>query len=412
MANFFQNVQTYQKSGLALLQNLYGIISNTNSKFKDFDKLTANLGDTVTFDLPPRFQQINSLDILGGGGFLPAIQRVQSLAVTEQIAVPYSITAQQLIFNAEQYLDVFGRSAIAEIGSQIEQNVALDIVTSTYRFFGTPTTPVTTYGQLSQALALFRNYGAANHDVKCVLPDVAVPAIAASGLQEFAMNRNNDIAENWMVGNYDNCKFLRSNLLPTHIAGSVGKNQTELTVVSIDPTGTILTVSGAAATDANAIKAYDKLQFEDSVSGFADLRYLTFIGYTPSSNPVQITSISNAASDGTGQVVITIFPALNSTAGDPNQNINTPIVAGMKLKALNSFKAGVIWAGNSWFLGMPVLPSTEPYPSHSEHDPETGISIRNYYGYQPFANNYGYVHDAIWGSSLVPEYAMALIFPI
>ena len=72
-ANILQQVQTYQMSGLGFLQNLACFLGTSNTKFKNFDKLTANLGDTVTFDLPPRFTTTNSLVAT----FQPADQRVQ-----------------------------------------------------------------------------------------------------------------------------------------------------------------------------------------------------------------------------------------------------------------------------------------------------------------------------------------------
>ena len=45
-------------------------------------------------------------------------------------------------------------------------------------------------------------------------------------------------------------------------------------------------------------------------------------------------------------------------------------------------------------------------------DPETGASIRQYYGSLFGQNTRGMIHDAIWGSTMVPEYAMAVIFPM
>ena len=407
MANLFTNVRTYQMSGLALLQNLYGIIANLNSKFKDFQNKTANLGDTVTFDLPPKFSQINSLDVIGGGGFLPAQQRVATLTVNQQIAVPYAVSAQELIFNAEGYLKMFGRSAIAQIGARIEAQVAQSIISSTYRFYGTPSTPVASYGDVAAALAQFRTYGSAAVDVKCCLQDLAVPNIVNTGLQQFVLKRNEEDAVQWMIGDYDNCRFFRSNLLPTHISGNVGNNNTTLTVVSINGTFDQITFSGAAISDANAIKQYDKLYFLPA----SGINFVTFIGQEPSAAPVQVIATANAASNGAGNVVVSIYPALNPTVGDANQSVTTAVVAGMTVKALPNFRAGVIWCSEAWYLGMPRLPDTTPFPSSSEIDPETGLSIRNYYGMNPFANQYGYVHDAIWGNTLVPEYAMAVIFP-
>ena len=131
-ANILQTVQTYQLSGLAFLQNLNCFICTANTKFKDFDRVTANLGDTVTFDLPPRFTTTNSLVAT----FQPADQRVQPLTVSQQISTSYAFTAQQFIFNVRDYMEKFGKAAIQEIGTKIEANVAQNCVTNTFRFYG------------------------------------------------------------------------------------------------------------------------------------------------------------------------------------------------------------------------------------------------------------------------------------
>jgi hypothetical protein len=44
MANILEAVQTYQSSGLGYLQNLFCFINTCNTRFKDFNKLVANLG--------------------------------------------------------------------------------------------------------------------------------------------------------------------------------------------------------------------------------------------------------------------------------------------------------------------------------------------------------------------------------
>jgi hypothetical protein len=148
--NILQQVQTYQRSGLALLQNLCCHIATANTKFKDFDKIQANLGSVVTFDLPPRFTTTAGLV----AAFQPAVQRVQSLACDQANNTSFSVTSQQRIFNLEKgeedYMQVFGKSAIAELAALVEGNIALnwasgvvsqlDGTTNTfsgpYRFFG------------------------------------------------------------------------------------------------------------------------------------------------------------------------------------------------------------------------------------------------------------------------------------
>jgi hypothetical protein len=406
-SNILQQVQTYQMSSLALLQNLSCFIYTANTKFKDFEKLEANLGSTVTFDLPPRFSSNTSLVAT----FQNVQQRVQNLTVGNAYNVAYAFSNQEFIFNVEQYMDRFGKSAVAELGAIVETDVASNCVTNTYRFYGDGVTAINSYGQLSQALAFFRNYGSPRNDIKVYLSDLAVPSIVNSGLNQFVIDRNEEIANSWMIGDYDNASFYRSNLLPTHTAGNVGVNGTTLTVISISSDGTQITFSGAGTSDASAIFQYDKLQFQDNVSGQPNLRFLTFIGHQPSGNPVQVQATAAAASDGSGHVVVTVFPALISSAGDQNQNINNAIASGMQVKVLPTHRGGAIMGGDSLFLAMPRLPEEVPFPTANAADPDTGVAMRMYYGSMFGQNQRGFVNDVIWGSTAVPEYCMELVFP-
>jgi hypothetical protein len=94
--NILQNVATYNESNLALLLNSFCFLSTANKKFQRFnDDVPKNLGDTVNFDLPPRFTSTNTLV----ASFQSAEQRVQSLVVDKSANVAYEFTAQQFILN-------------------------------------------------------------------------------------------------------------------------------------------------------------------------------------------------------------------------------------------------------------------------------------------------------------------------
>lgn len=409
--NILQQVQTYQMSNLAYLQNLNCFVATANTKFKNFEKLTANLGDTVTFDLPPRFTTAASLVAT----FQSADQRVENLVVENAINVSYAFTVQQFIFNVEDYMQQFGKSAVCEMSAEIESDIATVCVTAPYRFYGDGVTPVNSYGQLAAALAMFRNYGAAKDNTKFYLSDIAQSAIVNTGLNQFTPDRNNKSANSWDVGDFDRAAFYVSNLLPVHNAGDIGNLGQVMTVtgVTLDANGAVIAItgSGASGTDANAVKKYDKFQFNDGVGGFKDLRYLTFIGHKVSSNPVQFAATADAASNGGGDVTIAITPPLQATTGN-TQNLNTPIQIGMQFTGLPSHRAGMINSGNSLFLGMPMLPEEVPFPTGNEVDPDTGVSLRMYYGSLFGQNQRGMIHDAIWGKTQVPEYSMSVIFPL
>lgn len=410
--NVLQDVVTYNKAGLALLQNSCAFLSVANKKYKDFDRqVPANLGATVSFDLPPRFNTVNSLVISSQS----AEQRVHQLSVDQQASVSYDFTAQQFIFNVREYMDVFGKSAIAELGAKVEANLALNAKTAPFRFFGDGVTPVNSYLQLANALAYFRNFGAAKSDTKAFLSDLTYPGIVNSGLNQFVNNRNEREAMSWEVGSFARCDWYQSNLLPTHTAGNVGENGTVLTVTgwvaAADGSISSITCSGAGAGDADAIKEHDSLQFSDGVAGQPNMRFLTFIGHEVSQSPVQIRADADAASDGGGNVTITFEPPLQSNSGK-DQNINNAIAAGMQLTALPSHRCGLIMSGNPLFMAMPRLPEETPFPTSNLMDPETGASLRMYHGSLFGQNQRANVHDVIWGSTLIPEYGMKIALPL
>lgn len=429
--NILQQVQTYQRSSLGLLLNLCAHISTANTKFKDFDKIQANLGSTVTFDLPPRFTTAAGLV----ASFEPAVQRVLQLVADQANNTSFAVTSQQRIFNLEKgeedYMRVFGKSAIAELANMVESNIALNWASAVnsqltntlntfsgpYRYYGDGSTALTSYQQLAQAVMFFKNYGSVAEGMKIYLPDTVIPAIVGSGLNQFVPNRNDDIAMSWEVGDFGTplVKYYQSNLLPIHVSGDTGVNAQTLTVVSTnDPTGqnvTQITVSGATASDANAVFAGDLFQFKDGVSGKTNLRYLTFIGHSVSANPVQFRATANAGANGSGNVTISITPALN-WAGGANQNLNTPIVAGMQLLTLPSHRCGGILGGDAMFIAMPQLPEQSPYDTANEYDAETGASLRLTYGSLFGQNQTGMIYDEVHGSVIVPEYSMRFVIPL
>lgn len=429
--NILQQVQTYQRSGLALLQNLCCHISTANTKFKDFDKIQANLGSTVIFDLPPRATTVAGLV----ASWQPAVQRVQQLVCDQANNSSFAVTSQQRIFNLEKgeedYMRVFGKSFIAELATQVEGNVAknwdssvrsqidgsLNTFSGPYRYFGNGSTALTSYQQLAQAIMYFKNYGSVAEGIKVYLPDTVVPSVVGNGLNQFVPHRNDEIAMSWEIGDFGTplVSYYQSNLMPIHVSGNTGVNQQTLTVVSTnDPTGqnvTQITVSGATASDPAAVYSGDLFSFQDGVSGQPNMRYLTFIGHFPSANQVQFRVTADAAADGSGNVVLNIFPALN-WAGGQNQNLNNPIAAGMQIKGVASHRCGGILGGDAFYLAMPQLPEQSPYDTANEYDEDTGVSMRLTYGSLFGQNQTGMVYDETHGSVIVPEYSMRYVIPL
>lgn len=412
--NILEQVTTYNESNLAYLQNLCCFVNIANKKFERFNEsVPKNLGDTVNFDLPARFTTNNSLV----ASFQSAEQGVESLVVDQAASTAYEVTNQEQIFNLEpmEYMRKFGKSAMAEIGARIEADVAETASNSTYRFYGDGINDIDTYGELAKALEFYRDFGAPADNVKCVLSNLSASDVLNSGLTQFVLDRNERQAMSWELGAFNGAEFYKSNLLKTHTAGTEGDQKSTLTVVSTTTNAagavTAITFSGCnAANDPDSVKENDKFQFDDDVSGQPDMRFLTFIGHQVSNSPVQFRATADATSTAGSQVTVTIDPPLQATAGK-DQNINNTIVAGMQCSVLPDHKAGLIYGSDALFLAMPRLPEEVPFPTANQVDPDTGCSVRSYYGSLFGQNSRGFVHDAIWGKTLVPEYAMMIVHP-
>ncbi len=432
--NTLVQVQTYQKAELAWLLNSYCLISQTNKKFKNFDKsATANLGDTVTYDLPPRYITFNGLIITQQ----TSQQRLQSLVCSQAFNVSAGYSDQQFIFNVREYMERFGESAVDELGTKVEADVAKNFISGVtnnnpqdpafgtiqtgsgpYRFYGDGVTPINSFGQLAQAVANFRDFGAAKNKMRGFLPVTVVPNIVNSGLNQFATNRNNEMANDWELGPFSGTEWYESNLLPTQQAGDIGNAAAPnniVTVVSVnDPTGQNVTqitfTEPTSGTDPIAVLPGDLFQFNDGVSGKPNMRFLTFIGHTPSSQPVQFRATAQAGTTA-GTFTVNITPAL-VWAQNQNQNLNNPITAGMQATGLPTHRAGSIDSGDQFYLAMPQLPDQNPFDTVNTMDKNSGAAIRHYWGTQFGQNVRTYVRDVIHGSTLNQDNSMRLVFPV
>jgi len=107
-SNILQTVATYQEAELAWMLSQFVAINISNKRFRNFNSLTANLGDTVTFDKAPRATTKAGLIISSQA----AVQRVQNLTCSQATNSAMAFTNQQFIFNVEEYMERFGMARV------------------------------------------------------------------------------------------------------------------------------------------------------------------------------------------------------------------------------------------------------------------------------------------------------------
>jgi len=438
--NILQTVQRYMDAQLAWLIN-YSVVLNpktgiANTRYKEFNKIPGNLGDTVTFDLPPRAQTQESLVISNQG----SEQRVQSLSVTQALSSNYTFNAEQYIFNVMDYMEKFGKSRMYEIGAKMEKDLlrqvtssfvvrndqspnngqVVDVTSGPYRFFTNGwtigDTAIPAYNsvtQLARSRVQFRNYGAAQDQCVSILPDIIQPDVVGNALNQFVEKRNSDYAMGWKIGNQGGCDYYQTNLLPDHQAGAVGDAANPANVLTVVSTNEVngviteITFNSPLLSQTGALVSGDLIQFDET----NNFRYLTFIGHFLSDFAVQVRCTADVNTDGAGNVTVPIYPALVNTSADPNQNINQSLLAGRTAGVVPSHKAGVIMSGKPFYYASPELPDEIPFPTvHKSHE-GTAISLRNYWGTVFQQNQRSYVYDVIYGSTLVAENSMRICIP-
>lgn len=437
--NILQNVQLYLRAYLALQQNYCAIIDTANTRFSNFNHINGNLGSSVTFDQPPR--AVASAGLIANAA--PAQQIVHTLTVDQAENAAFAMNMQQIIFNMKNapggdYRSVFGESLVAELAARVEstgmenfisnvrpmtqqgdQTIISDIGNANSgprRFFGNGVTPFNSYQQLAQAIMLGRTTGQAGTETKMYLPDFVIPQIVQSGLNQFTLERGDETAMSWQIGTWGSPRntMYQSNLLAEHVSGTTGVLQQTLTVVSTnDSTGqnvTAITFSGASASDAQAVKAGDLFSFVVTTN-YDTVFELTYFGHKKSVARYQFRAATDAASDVSGNVTITLSEPIN-WAGGINQNISTAIVAGMQVKGCNSHKAGGIVFGDALYLAMPKLPEEWPFASISEEDPNSKCSFMLSFGAQLGRNNSQVILYQASGWYLVPNYSMRVLIPM
>lgn len=410
-SNVLQSVATLQEDALALFQNRNCFVQTANTKFVDFEKTVGNLGMEINVELPFRFITNPSLVTKTQ----PLKQRYVKLITDQRASVAYAMSAEEMIYHFDNNRERIGKSAIAELSAHVEKNIASRIPDFTYRFFGNGKTTFSNLEDLEKMLIMYREVGSPSPKLNCYTSDLYLLKARSGMMNQFAPIRNDKLARRYEIGEYNYTEFYRSNMFPIHEAGTAGQKGTLLTIEGTnDPSGkkiTQLQLSGDIEPDSIAFKKNDLIQIQD-VTGIPNVRFLTNVGHAPSSCPVQCRVTSDAIVPKEGALTINIDPILSADPTDSDWNITTNIVKGMKIIAAPSHRAGLLIGGDAFYISMPKLPAERPNDSVSKYDPDTGVSLRVTYGTVAGSNVFGFHYAALWGTLMVPDNCMRILFPV
>lgn len=407
--NIFTAVTTTQQKGMMIMQNIAPVFKKADKMFNNFQDYTGQVGQSVQFMKQVKADTANTIVWQNQA----SVERLQTLTVDQEISAATQYTDTQVLFFTDplNFDKSWIKSAIVNIASEIEQFVSRDFIRFPYRFYRMSSS--TTFPELQRALATFRNFGSVNMTAECFLPDMAVPGILQSGLNQFAVDRNNVLANSWELGSYGNCNFNASSQLQIHNAGSEGNSESTLVVVSATKNAagaiTAITFSGCnAASDPNSVKRYDRFEITT-----ANTSLLQLVGFNRSANKIQFMAAADAASTAGSQVTVTLdTPLYPGVTLSDYVSISTDIVVGMTATVEPDFVAGAIYSGAAHQVANPQLGDMDPFTTSWQTDPQTGTSLRIAYGSQLGQGTKRFGIDGIYGSTMNSDLVMTLCFPL
>lgn len=418
--NIFEEVEQIANMSVVAIKSVSPVLMHANYKPEQILAGPGSRSASARYFKQGRSSAVASLT----SNFEGIIDRFDEVAVNQQASASLALTDSQVLYETKGPVSVdeaakagfngYLKPKLREIGQFINNNVIDVARTKTWRYYGSPSTPINTYNQLVKGVNRLRLYGSTGEMAKAFLPMSVIPDIIQNGMSDFATKRNDSDAYNWELSTSYRTDWFECDFMPQQEAGNVGKDGLTLTVVSVatDANGgvTSITFSGAGASDNDAIKAGDKFTFQDNVSGHPNLRMVQFVGHGTIMHPVQNCVVSNAASDGSGIVTVTLVEPLQGSAGQL-QNINHSIVAGMQVKFEGDHTVGFVMQGNPLLVAMADLPSKNPFSSASVRDPDTGVSLRLTYGSAAFTDETGWAYNALYGKGLDGDNVLAYLFP-
>jgi hypothetical protein len=471
--NIKVKVESYNLSGLALLTNYLKVTKLANGKYKNYTALTGSgqrgdnilmriptkikIQDGLTFDLTAAPNSNDSADIeerfwsltVGGSDLNGKSQKKHC-----KVAFDDSEMAE---YGSDQLLEN-GKPQLKALASKIDLEVAQNLVMGAALFEGDIDANVSksnsTAVKFRESVVRARNYGGQD-EMTALISDVASANIASSTAQEFTPIRNNKVLADLNLLAFDgdeNTAVMKYQRLPNWISGTGANNvintTTGITVDAVaDSTFNIGSISQPnypstditldGLTNGESIRIGDLIEIGRlSGSGTTNLgkvKLLNLVDNEPTIKFPQgrVVAIDPAyaqddpATNNTkkmgvvaaGKVKFTIINAWLFNATNTQSNMNTisrAIVTGVngdKVQIVKDHKRGIIFYRTAFFFACPKLPERTPFPTGTKIDPDTGISLRTYYG-AIFQSAKSYmVSDTEFGTTLVAEYGTALILP-
>ena len=321
MANNVITSSMITNETLRILHNNSAFLGNINTEFEDqFAKKGLKAGSVVNVRNPVQFTIRD--------GAVASIQDVNESTVPVTMEQEFGIDWAFSDYDLKLSIDEFSKRYLEPAGKRLAAELDLRIATRFYRgvanFSGTPGTPISTAQAVLDAAVLLDNAACPRDDARML----ALTPLANSKLVGGMAGLFNDQAtqgrqlKTGMMATNLGVDFIMSQNLPTHTVGGLGGtpliNGANQGLINSDATDnpyastTSLITDGWTAAAANRLKRGDVFTIAGVFAVNPENKQSTGALH-------QFVATTDAASDGSGNLTVAIYPAI--IAGGAYQNV-------------------------------------------------------------------------------------------
>lgn len=351
---------------------------------------TPDFGETVKFKRPMQYRSKKTTDGDISAGprndliFGSSFGEVQEFYTVD---VEYTILEEALRLNE---LEAALNPIAEQMAADIETDLGTFMIEQSGLTYGTPGTPVDAWSDVAGAGALLNSLGVPNGE-RCYVMNPFSQTNLADTQSGLASGDNNLVNMAWnraqISNRFGGLRALASNSLSSYTAGVLAG---ESGTVSATPDATYVTakdtyqqtivLTGLTVSTADALRPGDIIEFTDNGRNYINLKTRrTVMGADGQPIKWRATVVSGGATDGSGNVTVTVAPAaIHEGATGQYNNISSPITAGDAFTILGA--AGTEYQPNLFyhkaafglgFVKLPKLHSTDTVMTM-----QNGVSIR------------------------------------
>lgn len=314
MANTLITPSIIAREGLFHLENNLVLGANVHREYKnEFVKI----GDTVTIRKPVQFVASDGATRVNQD----VTENTTSIVVNKRKHVSWKFTSQDLTLTLDEYAERYIKPAAIALANKIDSDLANEGADAFYNITGTPGVTPADFTALADAAERLDNLSAPDDGQRCLILNPAARWSLADGLGGsgsggiFNAEIVGSMVRRGFLGEIAGFKIYGDQNVANHTCGAQGGTPLLNDAAFAQNTGTI-TIDGATASITNWARKGDIITIAgvNAVNPISkeDLGYLA-----------EFVVTADANSDGSGNVTLTVTPALNdgSTLA-PYQNVS------------------------------------------------------------------------------------------